>query len=1451
MLLQRGSLRRILGATAFVMTVTGVAHAAVMNIPWVRNGSAQAGPNGTTVITQEATNQAGSMWNPCTFNIATTNFDMCFDMNFGRNQCGADGMTFTLQSNGTGSLGADSGEHGYSGIGNSLAIALDTYSNPGAPYYDPAFHTFNLNRNGGTGFEGPGNASCPGFNGSGWATGTCRSNASASLPLISDGQWHAVCFHWNATSLALSFDFDGVGRATWNLPANFVSTAFGGNSNVYYGFTGSTGGSVNYQEVRQTSSTLPTCAVATPTSNAFTPIPLPTVACGTPIPTFTPPGPTNTPTNTLSPTLTPTPFPPGCGPPTLLTNRNVASGCFNATNALSFTCPAGANTELLVRIERGNAGAPTSVDYNGSAMTLVRNDPNYAGGYIATYRLNQPPSGTFNINIALSSGCSWNVVAEVYANVDQATPIGNSSTSSGTSASFSTTVNAANAASVFSDYLTLAQASSVTFGLGAGQVDLQYNANNGDGGDGCCEEVYGDYVSSPGLGTKTLSYSLSQSKQYTSQLIEVRGYATCSTPTFTPTRTRTDTPTNTATPSATPTFTRTVTPSNTLTATPSSTNTPPPSPTFTSTVTLTVTPTPTRTVTLTSTLTSTSTRTATPSATLTATPSNTFTLTVTLTSTPTDTRTVTLTVTPTATQTNTTLNTPTYTPTRTATPSVTLTATPSVTQTATPSVTPSATQTVTSTQTRTATATATQTMTLTRTSTPTETATSTATPSVTLTPTQTITTQNTRTDTPTMTPTSTSSATQTATSSVTASSTLTVTPTQTRTATLSATLTATPSVTSTPTYTLTSTQTGTLTATPSVTLTPTQTITTLNTRTDTPTVTLTATSSATQTATSTGTSSSTQTRTLTATPTSTPSSTQTATLTGTLSSTTTSTPTATPSVTLTATQTITTLNTRTDTATVTLTATQTNTASVTQTSTQTRTSTATPTSTASPSVTVTSTQTITTLSTSSDTPTLTLTRTATPTDSITVTDTVTASATPTSTLTVTPTQTITTLDTSTDTATLTVTLTVTLTRTPTPTDTPTGTETLVFTFTDTATPSITRTVTPTFTASPSSSATPSLTPTRTHTPVNTATPSSSITLTSTGTPSATVTGTSTATPSITPSSTASGTPSPSPTQSATRTLPPTPVPEPLRVTVAIFNSAGERVAVLYEGSAQTVAALPGLVDVPSLAGGPISVDIQGIVSANIGVLHWDGSNANGQWVSNGMYYLQTTTTDSFGAVNTVAESLAVVGAPKKASLEIYNSAGELVRTLSVSGLAALPTDLQVEDNAFFGGSGADGQSAQAGLRVDLKVGQTGSQQVLWDGLNDQGAPVSSGTYVIKLAYNEAGQRTVIKSVSVSLLQNPDSPAQAAVASAILGPNPWQPGSGVPLKLFYTPSPQGHAGVRVYNLAGELVAQAADPGDTGCIGLPVFGAEGIYLVDFEVRSGNAVLARRVLKAALVR
>lgn len=115
----------------FVFGILPVAAtAAGTPINWVLNGSAQYNNGYRVMITPDAGTQAGSMWNPCQIDM-NNSFNMCFIMNFGHRACGADGIAFVLQGVGTGALGPDSGEHGYSGISPSLAIDFDTYQNPG------------------------------------------------------------------------------------------------------------------------------------------------------------------------------------------------------------------------------------------------------------------------------------------------------------------------------------------------------------------------------------------------------------------------------------------------------------------------------------------------------------------------------------------------------------------------------------------------------------------------------------------------------------------------------------------------------------------------------------------------------------------------------------------------------------------------------------------------------------------------------------------------------------------------------------------------------------------------------------------------------------------------------------------------------------------------------------------------------------------------------------------------------------------------------------------------------------------------------------------------------------------------------------------------------------------------------------------------------------------------
>jgi hypothetical protein len=140
----------------------------------------------------------------------------------------------------------------------------------------------------------------------------------------------------------------------------------------------------------------------------------------------------------------------------------------------------------------------------------------------------------------------------------------------------------------------------------------------------------------------------------------------------------------------------------------------------------------------------------------------------------------------------------------------------------------------------------------------------------------------------------------------------------------------------------------------------------------------------------------------------------------------------------------------------------------------------------------------------------------------------------------------------------------------------------------------------------------------------------------------------------------------------------------------------------------------------------------------------------------------------------------------------------------------------------------------------------------WDGRNDQGMPVSSGVYTVRLMHHEVGSSLLVKSESVTLLQLPSASPKAALASALMAPNPLQGSqSNGEAVLFWKPAPRTSGLARLYSLAGELVAVGADANGSGQLRLPVRNLSGgIYLVEFEVLEGQAVLGRRALKLAVV-
>lgn len=167
---------------------------------------------------------AGAVWNNETVDL-TQNFTVTTKLYFGASDAAADGLAFVLQTNGSGTIGIDGGGLGYWQIpGPSFVIEFDTWQNLEAHFLtgDPAQDHIAFIKN------------ADPFHG----TGNTLQGPTAFASNIEDGLWHDAVFSWDAVLKRMSVTIFGT---TYSYDGDIVNTIFGGNSQVYWGFTAGTG----------------------------------------------------------------------------------------------------------------------------------------------------------------------------------------------------------------------------------------------------------------------------------------------------------------------------------------------------------------------------------------------------------------------------------------------------------------------------------------------------------------------------------------------------------------------------------------------------------------------------------------------------------------------------------------------------------------------------------------------------------------------------------------------------------------------------------------------------------------------------------------------------------------------------------------------------------------------------------------------------------------------------------------------------------------------------------------------------------------------------------------------------------------------------------------------------------------------------------------------------------
>ncbi|APZ45665.1 hypothetical protein BW723_04845 [Polaribacter reichenbachii] len=195
-------------------------------------GNAYSSGGDCYVITDNQQTQAGSVWYDNSIDF-TSDFEIIFEVNFGSNDNdGADGIALVMKDTPETEIGIVGAGLGYERIFSSIAVEFDTFEN--SERSDIPEDHIALISNGSTIHDAATNLAGP-------------ISALSASSNIEDGQFHEVKISWVAATQTFKVIFDCEERISYT--GDLVKNVFDGESQIYFGFTGSTGLYYNLHQV--------------------------------------------------------------------------------------------------------------------------------------------------------------------------------------------------------------------------------------------------------------------------------------------------------------------------------------------------------------------------------------------------------------------------------------------------------------------------------------------------------------------------------------------------------------------------------------------------------------------------------------------------------------------------------------------------------------------------------------------------------------------------------------------------------------------------------------------------------------------------------------------------------------------------------------------------------------------------------------------------------------------------------------------------------------------------------------------------------------------------------------------------------------------------------------------------------------------------------------------------
>jgi uncharacterized repeat protein (TIGR01451 family) len=298
------------------------------------------------------------------------------------------------------------------------------------------------------------------------------------------------------------------------------------------------------------------------------------------------------------------------------------------------------------------------------------------------------------------------------------------------------------------------------------------------------------------------------------------------------------------------------------------------------------------------------------------------------------------------------------------------------------------------------------------------------------------------------------------------------------------------------------------------------------------------------------------------------------------------------------------------------------------------------------------------------------------------------------------------------------------------------------------------------------------------------------------------------------------------------------------VLINIYNSAGEVVKTL------PVLEISGPVNAINLPTGNQITTLQGPGStiqiyfdgALIG--SWDGSNNSGNPVSNGTYEIKVGSISNAGVESDVSLSATVNRQLSNITANIYNSTGELVRTLYSlvsDSFDAQMTNVSLSSAAFSPGLVTSANSGSLTITVDT----SGTPVTLtWDGTNNSATVVTPGSYTIQIHWDNGQSYTTDISRTVLVV-----PTGGSSGTVVAEPNVLEPSATLTTTFNGTGVTNAWmVNVNIYTIAGQRVTSiSGTPGSATAQWTASGIASGLYFAAVEVENASGgVIERQTLK-----